>query len=122
MVNQRLDFFTAFLALVFAQDRDEGLRKSAFCEQATQIVGNFEGHKKSISPGAGTEKVGYDHVTYQSEDTGDHGHQTDHQSRFKEKLAQTVNLINPGVYRKYVSACLLKYFKFAENSIFTAQD
>ena len=44
------------------EHRNEGGRKGAFAEKTAEEIGEFEGDKKSVGNGAGSENVGQNHI------------------------------------------------------------
>ena len=57
------------LHLVFADDRDEGLRERAFGKQAAQEVRDLERHEPGVHEGAGAKGLRVNHLAGQAGDT-----------------------------------------------------
>ena len=68
MVDELPGFLFSALVLVFAENGDKRLRKSAFCKQAAQQIREFEGDKERISEHSGTEDSGDNEIANEAED------------------------------------------------------
>ena len=77
VVDQGLGGGVALLALVFGQDRHEGLRERAFAEQPAQQVGQAEGDIEGVGISAGTEGTGEQGIAQQAGNAGQHRHARD---------------------------------------------
>ena len=84
MVDKLTGFCRATLVLVFAKNRDNRLRESAFCKQAAQQVRQFEGDKERISEHSGAEDSGDNEIANEAEDAREQRHSADGGEGFKK--------------------------------------
>jgi hypothetical protein len=100
MVDQQPGFLVAALVLVFAEDRHEGLRESAFGEHPAQQVGQLEGDEEGVGRQAGAKGAGDDEIADETENARQQRHAADRgegaekiHAQLVEQLIRNFNLL-----------------------------